>query len=48
MPAHDDGATPIGAGVRKPPREETVGDVAKLRVGRYGDFGAGGSVADVR
>jgi hypothetical protein len=23
MPAHDDGATHSGAGVRKPPREET-------------------------
>jgi hypothetical protein len=31
-----------GAGVRKPPREETAGDVAKRRVRRYGDFGAGG------
>jgi len=42
MPAHDDGATRSGAGVRKPPREETAGDVAKRRVRRYGDFGAGG------
>ena len=25
MPAHDDGATHSGAGVRKPPREETAG-----------------------
>src|SRR3981189_1819393 len=25
MPAHDDGATQSGAGVRKPPREETAG-----------------------
>src|SRR6202022_1884236 len=31
-----------GAGVRKPPREETAGGVAKLRVRGYGDFGAGG------
>jgi hypothetical protein len=31
-----------GAGVRKPPREETAGNVAKLRVRGYGDFGAGG------
>jgi hypothetical protein len=31
-----------GAGVRKPPREETAGGVARLRVRRYGDFGAGG------
>ena len=42
MPAHDDGATRTGAGVRKPPREETAGGVAKLRVRRYGDFVAGG------
>ena len=42
MPAHDDGATRSGAGVRKPPREETAGDVAKRRVRRYGDFVAGG------
>jgi hypothetical protein len=31
-----------GAGARKPPREETAGYVAKLRVRHYGDFGAGG------
>ena len=31
-----------GAGVRKPPREETAGDVARPRVRRYGDFVAGG------
>jgi hypothetical protein len=31
-----------GAGVRKPPKEETAGDVVRLRVSRYGDFGAGG------
>ena len=30
-----------GAGVRKPPREETAGGVAR-RVRRYGDFVAGG------
>jgi hypothetical protein len=30
------------AGVRKPPREETAGGVAKLRLRRYGGFGAGG------
>ena len=29
-----------GAGVRKPPREETAGGVARSRVRRYGDFGA--------
>ena len=34
--------TPPGAGVRKPPREETAGDVARLRVRRYGDFVVGG------
>jgi hypothetical protein len=32
----------LGAGVRKPPREETAGGLAKGRVRRYGDFGAGG------
>ena len=31
-----------GAGVRKPPKEETAGGVARLRVRRYGDFDAGG------
>jgi hypothetical protein len=31
-----------GAGVRKAPREETAGDVARPRVRRYGDFVAGG------
>ena len=41
MPAHDDGATHSGAGVRKPPREETAGGGAKQRVRRYGIFGAG-------
>jgi hypothetical protein len=30
------------AGVRKPPREETAGDVAHGRVRGYGDFGVGG------
>ena len=40
MPAHDDGATHSGAGVRKPPREETAGGVARLRVRRYGDSAA--------
>ena len=29
-----------GAGVRKPPREETAGGVESPRVRRYGDFGA--------
>jgi hypothetical protein len=31
-----------GAGVRKPPKEETAGGVMKLRVRRYGDLDAGG------
>ena len=39
---HDGGAAHSGAGVRKPPREETAEGVAKLRVRRYGDFCAGG------
>src|SRR3981189_3604918 len=39
---HDDGATHSGAGVRKPPREETAGRRALRSVRRYGDFGAGG------
>jgi hypothetical protein len=42
MPAHDDGGTPSGAGVRKPPMEETAGRWAKWRVRGYGDFVAGG------
>jgi hypothetical protein len=32
----------LGAGVRKPPREETAGGVARSGVRRYGDFGDGG------
>src|ERR1700678_125369 len=36
------GAPHAGAGVRKPPREETAGGVARRRVRRYGDFGADG------
>jgi hypothetical protein len=42
MPAHDGGATRTGAGVRKPPWEETAGDVMHGRVRGYGDFDAGG------
>ncbi len=38
----DGGAAHTGAGVRKPPREETAGGVAMWRVRRYGDFGNGG------
>jgi hypothetical protein len=30
MPAHDDGATHSGAGVRKPPKEETAGERAPI------------------
>ena len=32
----------LGAGVRKPPREETAGFRARWRVSRYGDLDAGG------
>src|ERR1700677_4385880 len=39
---HDGGAAHTGAGVRKPPREETAGGVRRPRVRRYGEFGAGG------
>jgi hypothetical protein len=39
---HEGGAAHTGAGVRKPPREETAGGLVRLRVSRYGDFGAGG------
>jgi hypothetical protein len=42
MPAHEGGAAHTGAGVRKPPREETAGGVARRLVRRYGDFGNGG------
>jgi hypothetical protein len=31
-----------GAGVRKPPREETAGGVERWSVRDYGDFGSGG------
>src|SRR6266704_3711487 len=40
MPAHDDGATHSGAGVRKPPREESAGGRARWCVTRYGDLTA--------
>jgi hypothetical protein len=39
---HEGGAAHTGAGVRKPPKEETAGCMARWRVRRYGDFGAGG------
>jgi hypothetical protein len=32
----------LGAGVRKPPREETAGSVVEPGVRRYGDFGVDG------
>jgi hypothetical protein len=38
----DGGAAHSGAGVRKPPREETAGSWAMRCVKRYGDFGTGG------
>src|SRR6266436_1840484 len=37
---HDGGAACTGAGVRKPPMEETAGCVARWRVRRYGDLTA--------
>src|SRR5260370_27407459 len=37
---HGGGAAHAGAGVRKPPREETAGGRAIRSVRRYGDFGA--------
>src|SRR5712672_4821328 len=37
---HEGGAARSGAGVRKPPREETAGGVARWRVRRYGDLAA--------
>ena len=40
--SHDGGAAHTGAGVRKPPMEETAGCRAKGRVSRYGDLDAGG------
>jgi hypothetical protein len=36
---HEGGAAHTGAGVRKPPREETAGGVERSCVRRYGDFG---------
>src|SRR5258705_13960537 len=37
---HDGGAVHTGAGVRKPPMEETAGGVARMRVRRCGDLAA--------
>jgi hypothetical protein len=34
----DGGAADTGAGVRKPPKEETAGGLARQRVRRYGDL----------
>src|SRR5882757_3303608 len=39
---HEGGAAHTGAGVRKPPREETAERRAMGSVRRYGDFDAGG------
>src|SRR4030088_1344608 len=47
MPAHDDGATHSGAGVRKPPREETAGGGEAARQKLWG-FRRWRSVAEVR
>src|SRR5438270_14079477 len=44
---HDGGAAHTGAGVRKPPREETAGGVERPRVRRYGDFGVGGGLVEI-
>src|SRR5450759_3780901 len=38
---HEGGAARTGAGVRKPPMEETAGCVARWRVRRYGNFDVG-------
>jgi hypothetical protein len=40
MPAYEGGAARTGAGVRKPPMEETAGGVARWRVRRCGDLAA--------
>jgi hypothetical protein len=41
MTAHRDDAACTGAGVRKPPREETaIGEGAAVPRGRYGDLSA--------
>jgi hypothetical protein len=40
MPAHEGDAAGTGAGVRKPPMEETAGGVARWRVRRCGDLAA--------
>src|SRR6266568_7882113 len=37
---HEGGAARTGAGVRKPPMEETAGGVVRWRVRRYGDLTA--------
>jgi hypothetical protein len=39
---HEGGAAHTGAGVRKPPMEETAGGADRSGVRRYGDFVAGG------
>jgi hypothetical protein len=45
---HDDGATDCGAGVGKPPREETAGEMRGWCGTRYGDFLAADDVCDWR
>jgi hypothetical protein len=47
MPAHDDGAMDSGGRRPQTSKGETVGGVVKLRVKCYGDFGAGGPIAEV-
>ena len=42
MAAHEGGAVVTGAGVRKPPGEETAEDVMRWCVRRYGDLAAAG------
>jgi len=42
---HEGGAAHTGAGVRKPPMEETAGGADRSGVRRYGDFVAGGPLS---
>ena len=48
MPAHDGGAARTGAGVRKPPREETAGRDTWAARRRYGDLSAADEACDWR
>ena len=43
---HEGGAAPTGAGVRKPPREETAGGARGWRGVGYGDLSAADDVSD--